>query len=156
MNNQRDSILLEQYRCSQKGPIQGEESWCYTYWINNPEPSWWLSGIESACQCRRHGFNRLSRMIPHALEQQSLCATTIEPVLWSPGAATIEPTCYNHWSPQAREPMLCNKRSHCNENNVPCNYTVAPLAAAREKSMQQGGPVQQGGPSTAKKIILNE
>ena len=25
---------------------------------------WWLSGRESACQCRRHGFNPLVRKIP--------------------------------------------------------------------------------------------
>ena len=25
---------------------------------------WWLSGKESACQCRRHGFNPWSRKIP--------------------------------------------------------------------------------------------
>ena len=30
--------------------------------------SWWLSGKESACQCRRHEFNPWSRKIPHALE----------------------------------------------------------------------------------------
>ena len=29
--------------------------------------------------------------IPHASEQLSLCTTTIEPVLWSPGAATTNP-----------------------------------------------------------------
>ena len=39
---------------------------------------WWLSGKESACQCRRHGFDSWSRKIP---EQLSPCATTTEPVL---------------------------------------------------------------------------
>ena len=39
------------------------------------------SGKESACQCRRHGLNLWSRKIPHAVEQQSACTTTIEPVL---------------------------------------------------------------------------
>ena len=43
----------------------------------------WLSGSgkESACQCRRHGFDPRSEKIPHAEEQLSLCASTIEPVL---------------------------------------------------------------------------
>ena len=27
-------------------------------------------------------------------------------VLWSPGAATAEPTCHNYWSPGALEPVL--------------------------------------------------
>ena len=50
---------------------------------------------ESACQCRGHGFEPLSRKIPHAAEQLSLCATATEPA--------------------HLEPVLCNKRSHCNE-----------------------------------------
>ena len=37
---------------------------------------WWLSGKESACQYRRHGFNPLSGKTPHAVGQLSLCATT--------------------------------------------------------------------------------
>ena len=42
---------------------------------------WWLSGKESACQCRRHRFDPLSGRIPQATEWLSPCATTIEPVL---------------------------------------------------------------------------
>jgi len=45
------------------------------------ELPWWFSGKESACQCRRHRFNPWSRNIPHAPEQLSLCATTIEIVV---------------------------------------------------------------------------
>ena len=51
----------------------------------------WLSGKESACECRRYGFSPWSRKILHAAEQLSLYARTIEPVLQSPCAATIEP-----------------------------------------------------------------
>ena len=42
-----------------------------------------------------------------AAQQLSLCATTPEPVLQSPGITTAEP--------RALEPVLCNKRSQCNE-----------------------------------------
>jgi len=42
---------------------------------------WWLSGKESDCQCRRHGFDLWSRKIPHAKKQLRVCVTTIEPVL---------------------------------------------------------------------------
>ena len=42
---------------------------------------WWLSGKESAHQCRRHGFNPLFRKIPHVVGQLSPCTTTVEPVL---------------------------------------------------------------------------
>ena len=51
---------------------------------------WWLSGKQSTCKFRKHGFNPLSGKIPHAAEQLSPCATATEPVLWSPGAATME------------------------------------------------------------------
>ena len=42
---------------------------------------WWLSGKEFTCQCRGQGFDPLSRNIPHAVEQLSLCVPTTEPVL---------------------------------------------------------------------------
>ena len=51
---------------------------------------WWLSGKESVCQCRTHGFNSWSEKLPHAVEQLSPCVATTEPVLWSLGAATVE------------------------------------------------------------------
>ena len=38
----------------------------------------WLSGKESACQCRRHRFNPWSRKIPHAVGQLNLCTATTE------------------------------------------------------------------------------
>ena len=50
----------------------------------------WLSGKESTCQCKRHGFGPCSRKIPHAAEQLSRCTTTIDPVLCGPGAITTE------------------------------------------------------------------
>ena len=53
---------------------------------------WWLSGKESACQCRRHEFDPWSGTIPYATEQLSLCTTTTEPVLWSPRTTATE-TC---------------------------------------------------------------
>ena len=60
----------------------------------------WLSGKESACQCRRLRFDPWSKKIPHAAEQVSLyitmCAihhrftTTIEPRLYSLRITTTE------------------------------------------------------------------
>jgi len=46
--------------------------------------------------CRGHWFNPWSRKIPHAREKLIQWAITTEPVLWSPGAATAEPTCTNY------------------------------------------------------------
>ena len=73
---------------------------------------WWLSGKESACQCRGHGFDPWCRRISHTSKQLSLWATTIEPVRLSPRAATTEPTCHklkpSHSSasaPQQEKPL---------------------------------------------------
>ena len=30
---------------------------------------WWLSGVESTCQCRRHQYDPWAERIPHAKEQ---------------------------------------------------------------------------------------
>ncbi|KAG5201875.1 hypothetical protein JEQ12_004638 [Ovis aries] len=70
---------------------------------------WWLSGKESACQCRRHEFDPQSEKIPHGMGQLSPCTTAIEPVIKSPGAATTEPTCPRACSPQ-REAIAVRSR----------------------------------------------
>ena len=41
----------------------------------------WFSGKEFTCQCRRHGFDLWSGMIPYAMGQLSPCTITIELVL---------------------------------------------------------------------------
>ena len=99
------------------------------YKSSNQGLPWWLSGKESACQCRTHGFDPWSGKIPYITEQLSPCATIIELVLSSPGAATNEPTCCNYWSPSTLE-LVIHKRSPCNEKS--------PLATTREKPAQQG------------------
>ena len=100
---------------------------------------WWRNGQESACQCRGHGFEPWSRKIPHVTEQLSLCATTTEPVLWSPRATTTEPARHNYYSPCAPGPALRNKRSHRkeknahhNEKNAHHNEEQPPFTTTRE------------------------
>ena len=51
-----------------------------------------LSGKESTCQCRRHEFDPWSGWIPHAVDQLSPRATTVETVLWSPRAELLSPS----------------------------------------------------------------
>ena len=55
----------------------GCKEWDTAEQLNN---NWWLSGKESACQCRTHQFNPWCRKILHTAEQLSPCST-IEPVL---------------------------------------------------------------------------
>ena len=68
MRNIRHNLLkLKVLKYSSKNPTIG----CH----------WWLSGKEFACQYRGHVFDPWSGKIPHAMEQLSPWATTIEPVL---------------------------------------------------------------------------
>ena len=93
----------------------------------------WSSGEESTCQCRRHVFKSWSRKLPHALEQLSLCTTSIERGLQTLGAAR---------SPRTLEPMLQNRRSHLNEKPKHCNWRGAPLTATRESPRSSEDPAQ--------------
>ena len=73
---------------------------------------WWLHSKESTCWCKRHRFDSWSGNIPQATEHVNPGATTPEPVPWSPGAATLEPTCLRCWrawssaQPRDRAPQL--------------------------------------------------
>ena len=49
-------------------------------WIR--KETYGLCSTESACKCRRHGFDLQAGKISSAVEQLSPCATTIEPVLF--------------------------------------------------------------------------
>ena len=73
---------------------------------------WWRSGWESACRCRRHGFEPWSGKIPHAAEQLGRWATTTEPA--------------------HLEPVLCNKRGHDSERPAHCDEEWPPLATTGE------------------------
>ena len=96
---------------------------------------WWLSGKESACQCRRHGFNPWSGKIPRARGQQSPFSMTTEPVLLSPGATTWKPMCLKPEVP---------KKNHHSEILTRHKLRVAPALWTREE------PAQQWRPSRAK------
>ena len=73
---------------------------------------WWLSGWESAWQCRGHGFEPWSGKIPHVAEQLGPWDTTTEPA--------------------RLEPVLHNKRGRDSERPAHCDEEWPPLAATRE------------------------
>ena len=98
---------------------------------------WWLSGKESTWKCRRHGFDPWSGKIPHPTKQLSPCATTIQPVLQSPGAAATE----------ACAPcLLCStaREATATRNPEPTAGEQPLFNTTREK------PVKQQRPSAAK------
>ena len=96
---------------------------------------WWLSVKASACQWRRRRFNPWSGKSPCAVEQLRLCATTAELVPQSPCSATRGATPTRTLRAGAPEPVLCNRRSHPNENPV----SWCPRACA----LQQEEPPQR-------------
>ena len=70
------------------------------------------------------GFDPWSRKIPYAVGQLSHCATTNEPDLWNPQAATSEPMSHSSRSPHTLEPVLHSKRSHHNDTPTHHNWRV--------------------------------
>ena len=74
---------------------------------------WGLSGKESACQRRRHGFDPWSGMTPHAVEQLSLSTTTTEPVSQRPGSETREATAVRSLCTEDSSTACCNWRKVC-------------------------------------------
>ena len=84
-------IMLKNYLVS--------KSWC----IGLP---WWLSGKESACQCRRHGFDPWSGKVPHAAEQPS----------WGPQLLRL---CLRAWELQLLKPARPRARAPQQERLLP-------------------------------------
>ena len=76
----------------------------------------WLSGEESACECRRHGFNPWSGRIPRARGNQAREQQLLSPCS---GARELQPL-----SPRAPEPVP-HRRSHFNAKPTH-NQRVAP------------------------------
>ena len=89
---------------------------------------WWLSGKESACQCRRHRFNPWSGKIPRAVEQLSPSTTITEPVLRAWGRKLLKPSC----------PRACSATREATAIRSPCTTTgeEPPLTATGEKPTQ--------------------
>ena len=67
-----------------------------------------------------HGINPWFRKIPNAIQQMGLCTTATEAELWSSQATSTESACHSYWNPSL-EPVLCYKRSHCNEKPAHCS-----------------------------------
>ena len=87
---------------------------------------WWLSGKESACQCRRHGFCPWPGKIAHAAEQLS---HTPQLLSLCCGAQELQPL-----EPERLQLVPCNKSSHCNEKPKHCDYRVA-LACLNQRKI---------------------
>ena len=60
---------------------------------------WWLSGKESTCQFRRHGFDPWSGKISQVSEQRSLCTSV------------IEPSCLTAYAPQQQKALPWEART---------------------------------------------
>ena len=70
----KKSIACNMHKEVCQGVLLG--NYFITGWLSLP---WWHNGKESACQCRRRGFDPWSRKIPHAAGQLSQRRATTEP-----------------------------------------------------------------------------
>ena len=55
------------------------------------------------------------------VQGDSTCQGATKPVYRNYWACALEPRNRNHWSPRSLDPVLCNKRGHCNEKPTPHN-----------------------------------
>ena len=85
------------------------------------------------------------------VREDPTCRGATKPVHHSYWACALEPVSHNYWAhvlqllkPAHLEPVLCNKRSHCNEKPAP-QRRVAPRSPQLEKAH-----VQQRRPNAAK------
>ena len=88
---------------------------------------WWLTGKESACQCRRYRFDPWSWKIPHAVEELSLCA------IQKPCSRARESQLLGPRAPQ-------QERTQGNEKVLHCDWRAAPLSTTRGKPVQPWRP----------------
>ena len=73
------------------------------------------------------------------VREDPTCCGATKPVGHNYWACTLEPMSHNYWAlmpqllkPMRLEPVLCNKRSHCNEKPTHRNEEKPPLTATRE------------------------
>ena len=98
---------------------------------SNRRLPWWLSGKESTCQCRAHGFNPWSRKIPQASEQLLLkpelpnkTTTREQPVL----STTREKACAAMKTQHSHKLMNYLKKKKKTEEE-----TSLPISRSKEK-----------------------
>ena len=68
-------------------------------------PPWWLSGKESAHQCKRHEVDPRSRSISHAAEWGDLCAPATENVRWARELQLLKPIYPKPHAPQQEKSL---------------------------------------------------
>ena len=83
----------------------------------------WLNGQESACQCKRRGFDPSIQEVP-------TCGTAIKPVRHNYRTCALEPRLLSPQALSTLESALHNKRCHCSEslstatNGSPCSMQL--------------------------------
>ena len=92
-----------------------------------------LGGKESACECRRHGFDPWSGKVAHAEEQLGPWATS--PWAHSRWAHVLEPGRRNYWSQGTLEPRALQQEKLDTRNR---QYSL--LVKTREKPEPQQRP----------------
>ena len=77
--------------------------------------------------------------VPSLVQEYSTCRGAAKPVHHDYWASSLEPVSGNFWSLHTLEPVLCNKRSPCNEkpmyhNEDPCSQIINKLNYINKRS----------------------
>ena len=86
---------------------------------------WWLSGEESDCQYRGHGFDPWPGKIPYTKEQLGPCTTALEPVFQSLEPRLLEPAGPRACSLQPDKPLQWEAHAPQLEKNPRSNKDPA-------------------------------
>ena len=109
--------------------------------------------VKNSCQHRRHGLHPWSGKIPHAPEQLSPHATSIEPVLQSLASKTNESMCHNQEGYMLQSCALQQDKSlqrevHALQRRVAptyCNYKKACAAMKTEHRQKKTNMINHNG-----------
>ena len=101
-----------------------------TSFKSSSRASWWLSGKESTCQCRRHGLDPWSR-------QDSTCRRVTKPVCRNYRACALEPRSHNYWAhmPQLLKPVC--PRACALQQEKPHQWEAFTLQLKNSPSLRQ-------------------
>ena len=109
---------------------------------NMMRASWWLSGKEPICQCRRHEFQFLIWEDPTCHKATKPMCRNYWACAWCPGASTTEPTCHNYWGPHPRACVLQQEKPPQWEAQAPQLEGNPLLATTRESLCSNEDPAQ--------------
>ena len=105
----------------------------------NKSKNWWGRWASQVAQWLRICLPMQGTLVQALVWEDPTCRRATKPMRHNYWACALEPMSHNYWArvpqllkPVHLEPVLHNKRSHCNEKPMHRNKEEPPLAATRE------------------------